>query len=67
MKRLLLIGCMAAGLCSCSGAADGDAKTDTTAMPPDTNMNKTEVNHLNTSEGTTTEHPQKPGDSTFSQ
>ena len=42
----------AAFMWSCGGAGDGDARTDTTSMPVDTNVYKTDNDHLNSAEGT---------------
>lgn len=53
MKNLLLAIIVAAALMSCGGGAnDGNPNTDTTPMPADTNMNKTESNHINRNDGT---------------
>jgi hypothetical protein len=51
MKGILIAGCLVA-LMSCGGANDGDAKTDTTSMPVDTNLMKNESNHINRRDGT---------------
>jgi PBP1b-binding outer membrane lipoprotein LpoB len=52
MKKLLMIAGAALVLASCSNALDGEAKTDTTSMPVDTNLNRTTTNNHNTPEGT---------------
>lgn len=53
MKKILAAGIIVlAFLTSCNGANDGNPKTDTTAMPADTNMNKDTVHHINRADGT---------------
>ena len=52
-------------MAGCGGANDGDPKTDTTTMPVDTNLNKTQVNHINRSEGTIIADSANSKDSTF--
>jgi hypothetical protein len=49
----LLFGCMM--FAACNGATDGDANTDTTNVPTDTNRyNPTDsVDHINSAAGTT--------------
>ena len=65
MKHAIHVLISAAILQGCGGANDGDARTDTTTMPVDTNLNKTDVNHVNSAEGTTVADSTKK-DSSFS-
>jgi len=64
MKKFLIILSIAI-MAGCGGANDGDPKTDTTTMPVDTNLNKTQVNHINRSEGTIIADSANSKDSTF--
>ena len=51
MKKLIAI-LMVAGMMSCNnGANDGDASTDTTTMPPDTNLQNQTSDHINRADG----------------
>ena len=51
MKKAWILASTAAILWSCGGAGDGDAKTDTTTMPVDTNVYHSDTNHINSAEG----------------
>jgi hypothetical protein len=53
MKKILVACSLAILVCSCGGATDGDAKTDTTTMPVDTALYKTNANTTNKPTGTT--------------
>jgi hypothetical protein len=53
MKKILLATIVAAALMSCGGGAnDGNPNTDTTTMPADTSMNKTQTDQINRNDGT---------------
>jgi hypothetical protein len=51
MKKMLALISWTVLAVGCSGALDGDAKTDTTSMPADPNINKTTVDHVNENYG----------------
>jgi hypothetical protein len=51
MKNLLAGLCFSFILFSCGGALDGDATTDTTTMPIDTNINNPNASHYNRADG----------------
>jgi len=65
MKKIMMLFSTAI-IFSCGGANDGDARTDTTSMPIDTNLTKNEVNHSNSSVGTTIADSTNRKDSVFS-
>ena len=52
MKLLMTGLIMSLLILSCGGANDGDAATDTTHMPVDTNLNNSNVDHINRADGT---------------
>jgi hypothetical protein len=52
MKQIAGILMLTMSLWSCSGANDGSAATDTTTMPVDTNVYKTQTNTTNRADGT---------------
>jgi hypothetical protein len=52
MARLLTAVLAMMIMMSCNnGANDGNAKTDTTSLPPDSNINMDTSNHVNTNAG----------------
>lgn len=59
MKHLILAAGLAFSLLSCSDARDGDPKTTETNLPADTNVNKTDVDHINTNYGTVSKDSNK--------
>ncbi|MBA2744937.1 MAG: hypothetical protein H0U44_01810 [Flavisolibacter sp.] len=52
MKKLFIVFVVGIVVSSCGGALDGDAATDTTQMPIDTNINNPTVDHINRADGT---------------
>lgn len=52
MKKIIAAMSLAVLLAGCGGAGDGSATTDTTTMPVDTSINKTETHNTNRADGT---------------
>lgn len=64
MKKVFILFLSSAFLLSCGGANDGDATTDTTNMPVDTNVGKSTTNTINSKTGSyTTDSSRERSDS----